>query len=63
MGTMNEFDLQFQIFTLRDTTETLSYMLTNVLTNFLVFGEYLILIAQSVYETSFSHPTVQLVFL
>ena len=59
---MTEFDLQFKIFTLVDTTK--SYVMFNENINkLLIVSEYIVLMAYTFYETSFNDPTVKLVFL
>ena len=59
---MTEFDLQFKIFTLVDTTK--SYVIFNESINkLLIVSEYIVLMAYTFYETSFNDPTVKLVCL
>ena len=59
---MTEFDLQFKIFTLVDTTK--SYVIFNENINkLLIVSEYIVLMAYTFYETSFNDPTVKLVCL
>ena len=59
---MTEFDIQFKIFTLVDTTK--SYVIFNENINkLLIVSEYIVLMAYTFYETSFNDPTVKLVFL
>ena len=59
---MTEFDLQFKIFTLVDTTK--SYVIFNESINkLLIVSEYIVLMAYTLYETSFNDPTVKLVCL
>ena len=55
---MNEFDLQFKIFTLVDTTK--SYIILNKSMNKLFsISESIVLMGYSFYETSFNDPTVK----
>ena len=55
---MNEFDLQFKIFTLVDTTK--SYVILNESMNkFLSVSESIVLMRYAFYETSFNDPTVK----
>ena len=55
---MNEFDLQFKIFTLVDTTK--SYVIFNESINkLLIVSEYIVLMAYAFYETSFNDQTVK----
>ncbi len=62
MNTMTEFDLQFKIFTLVDTTK--SYVIFNESINkLLIVSEYIVLMAYTFYETSLNDPTVKLVCL
>ena len=57
---MNEFDLQFKIFTLVDTTK--SYVILNESMNKLLsVSESIVLMGYAFYETSFNDPTVKLV--
>ena len=57
---MNEFDLQFKIFTLVDTTK--SYVILNESMNKLSsVSESIVLMGYAFYETSFNNPTVKLV--
>ena len=56
---MNEFDLQFKIFTPVDTTK--SYVILNESINKLCFSEFIRLIGYSFYETNFNDPTIKLV--
>ena len=59
---MTEFDLQFKIFTLVDTTK--SYVIFNESINkLLIVSEYIVLMAYTFYKTSFNDPTVKLVCL
>ena len=59
---MTEFDLQFKIFTLVDTTK--SYVIFNERINkLLIVSEYIILMAYAFTKTSFNDPTVKLVCL
>ena len=59
---MTEFDLQFKIFTLVDTTK--SYVIFNKSINkLLIVSEYIVLMAYTFYETSLNDPTVKLVCL
>ena len=59
---MTEFDLQFKIFTLVDTTK--SYVIFNESINKLfIVGEYMVLMAYAFYESRFSNPVVKLVCL
>ena len=59
---MIEFDLQFKIFTLVDTTK--SYVIFNESMNkLLIVSEYIVLMAYTFYETSFKDQTVKLVCL
>ena len=58
MNTMNEFDLQFKIFTLVDTTK--SYVILNESMNKLLsISESIVLMGYSFYETSFNDPTIK----
>ena len=55
---MTEFDLQFKIFTLVDTTK--SYVILNESMNKLLsISESIVLMGYSFYETSFNDPTVK----
>ena len=55
---MIEFDLQFKIFTLVDTTK--SYVILNESMNkFLSVGESIVLMRYAFYETSFNDQTVK----
>ena len=55
---MNEFDLQFKIFTLVDTTK--SYVILNENINKLLsVSESIVLMGYAFYETSFNDPTVK----
>ena len=57
---MNEFDLQFKIFILVNTTK--SYVILNESMNKLVsVSESIVLMRYAFYETSFNDPTVKLV--
>ena len=57
---MNEFDLQFKIFTLVDTTK--SYVILNENMNKLVsVSESIVLMRYAFCETSFNDPTVKFV--
>ena len=59
---MTEFDLQFKIFTLVDTTK--SYVIFNESINkLLIVSEYIVLMAYASYETSFNDRTAKLVCL
>ena len=59
---MNEFDLQFKIFTQVDTTK--SYVILNKSMNKLLsVSESIILMGYTFYETSFNDPTVKLVYI
>ena len=59
---MTGFDLQFQIFTLVDTTK--SYVIFNERINkLLIVSEYIVLMAYAFTKTSFNDPTVKLVCL
>ena len=59
---MIEFDLQFKIFTLVDTTK--SYVIFNKSINkLLIVSEYIVLMAYAFNKTSFNDPTVKLVCL
>ena len=59
---MTEFDLQFKIFTLVDTTK--SYVIFNENINkLLIVSEYIVLMAYAFTKTSFNDPTVKLVCL
>ena len=59
---MTEFDLQFKIFTLVDTTK--SYVIFNERINkLLIVSEYIVLMAYAFTKTSFNDPTVKLVCL
>ena len=54
---MNEFDLQFKIFTVVDTTK--SYVILNKSMNKLLsVSESIVLMGYTFYETSFNDPTV-----
>ena len=58
MNIMNEFDLQFKIFTLTDTTK--SYIILNESMNKLLsVRESIVLMGYAFYETSFNNPTVK----
>ena len=60
MNIMNEFDLQFKIFALVDTTK--SYVILNESMNKLLsVSESIVLIEYAFYETNFNDPTVKLV--
>ena len=60
MNTMNEFDLQFKIFTQVDITK--SYVILNESINKLLsVSQYIILMGYVFYETNFNDPTVKLV--
>ena len=60
MNIMNEFDLQFKIFVLVDTTK--SYVILNESMNKLLsVSEFIVLIEYAFYETNFNDPTVKLV--
>ena len=55
---MNEFDLQFKIFTLVDTTK--SYVILDESMNKLLsVSESIILMGYAFYETSYNDPTVK----
>ena len=55
---MNEFDLQFKIFTLVDTTK--SYVILDESMNKLLsVSESIVLMGYAFYETSFNDPTVK----
>ena len=57
---MNEFDFQFKIFTLVDTTK--SYVILNESMNKLLsISESIVLMGYALYKTSFNNPTVKLV--
>ena len=59
---MTQFDLQFKIFTLVDTTK--SHVIFNESINkLLIVSEYMVLMAYAFYETSFNNPIVKLVCL
>ena len=59
---MTEFDLQFKIFTLVDTTK--SYVISNErINNLLIVSEYIVLMAYAFTKTCFNDPTVKLVCL
>ena len=59
---MNEFDLQFKIFTLVDTTK--SYVILNESMNKLLsISESIVLVGYSFYKTSFNDPTVKHVYI
>ena len=59
---MNEFALQFKIFTLVDTTK--SYVILNESINKLLsVSESIILMGYASYETNFNGPTVKLVYI
>ena len=60
MNTMIEFDLQFKIFTLVDTTK--SYVILNESINKSV-SESIILIRYAFYETNFNDSTIKLICL
>ena len=58
MNTMNEFDLQFKIFTLVDTTK--SYVILNESMNKLLsVNESIVLMGYAIYESSFNDPMVK----
>ena len=57
MNTMNEFDIQFKIFTLVDTTK--SYVIVNESMNKLSVNESIVLMGYPFYETNFNDPTVK----
>jgi len=62
MNTMNEFDLQFKIFTLVDTTK--SYVILDESINKLLsVSESIVLMGYASYETNFNDPTVKLVYI
>ena len=55
---MNEFDLQFEIFTLVDTTEF--YVILNESMNKLLsVSESVVFMGYTLYETNFNDPTVK----
>ena len=56
---MNEFDLQFKIFTLMDITKSY-YILNDCMNKLLSVSESIILLGYAFYETSFNDPTVKL---
>ena len=57
---MNEFDLQFEIFTLVDTTK--SYVILDESINKLLnVSEFIVLMGYASYKTNFNDPTVNLV--
>ena len=59
---MNEFDLQFKIFTLVDTTK--SYVILDKSINKLSsVSEFIILMGYASYKTNFNDPTVKLVYI
>ena len=59
---MNEFDLQFKIFTLVDTTK--SYVILDESINKLLsVSESIVLMWYASYETNFNDPTVKLVYI
>ena len=59
---MTEFDLQFKIFTLVDTTK--SYVIFNERINkLLIVSEYIVLMAYAFTKTSFNDPPIKLVCL
>ena len=59
---MNEFDLQFKIFTLVDTTK--SYVILDESINKLLsVSESIVLMGYASYETNFNDPTVKLVYI
>ena len=59
---MIEFDLQFKIFTLVETTK--SYVILNKSMNKLLsISESIVLMGYSFYETSFNDPTVKHVYI
>ena len=58
MNTMNEFDFQFKIFTLVDTTK--SYVILNENMNKLLsVSESIVLMGYAFYETSFNDQTIK----
>ena len=62
MNTMNELNLQFNIFTLVDTTK--SYVILNGSMNKLLsVGESIVLVGYTFYKASFNDPTVKHVCL
>ena len=59
---MNEFDLQFKISTLVDTTK--SYVILNEgMNKLLSVSESIILMGYAFYEINFNDPTVKLVYI
>ena len=59
---MTEFDLQFKIFTLMDTTK--SYVIFNEsIYKLSIVSEYIVLVAYAFHETSYNDPTVKLICL
>ena len=56
---MNEFDFQFKIFIVVDTTK--SYVILNESMNKLSVSESIVLMAYALYKTNFNDPTVKLV--
>ena len=60
MNTMNEFDLQFKIFTLVDTTKS-HVILNESMNKLLRVSESIVLMGYAFYETNFNNPTVKLV--
>ena len=60
MNTMNEFDLQYKIFTLVDSTK--SYVILNEgINKLLSVSESIVLMVYASYETNFNDPTIRLV--
>ena len=59
---MNEFDLQFKIFTLVDTTKSYVILDENI-NKLLSVSESIVLIGYASYETNFNDPTVKLVYI
>ena len=62
MNTINEFNLQFKIFTLVDTTKS-CVIVNESMNKLLSVSESIVLMGYSFYETSFNDPTVKLVFI
>ena len=62
MNTINEFDLQFKIFTQVDTTKF--YVILNESINKLLsVSESIVLMGYASYETNVNDPTVKLVYI
>ena len=57
---MNEFYLQFKIFTLVDTIK-FYFILNESMNKLLSVGESIVLMGYAFYETNFNNPTIKLV--